>query len=316
MSTASQPPELSVSDVVEVYPEELKHPVQPHEPKFDLDDAFSVHADDESISFDFDPDSFLKHLRLRATAGTEEESGSMWECGDDEEPEDMQDSRHSTNDSTDASVSTLDIDTVVDLRHSISTPPQPSSPSQSFDSEDQPSTPDDTSNSAAELSSQFTNVTLSPPLHSSPHPHLHELTHGYPTVIIDASKTPTNSVVTIAPEFPTSLSQRSNSSTSEPSVDPVPPSYLSNGTLHRATQSVSPNFSAPVPIPSWPAHYSTPSLPAATKSRSSGPSTFEKVVSKTRPPHLPPKHKQEDEKHNKEWEEMMQKSRMAGMCKY
>lgn len=41
---------------------------------------------------------------------------------------------------------------------------------------------------------------------------------------------------------------------------------------------------------------------------------LQKVVSKTRPAHLPPKQKEEDMKHNKEWEEMMQRSRMSGTC--
>ncbi|KIJ53482.1 hypothetical protein M422DRAFT_154980 [Sphaerobolus stellatus SS14] len=47
------------------------------------------------------------------------------------------------------------------------------------------------------------------------------------------------------------------------------------------------------------------------KGRSRGPSIFQKVVSKTRPPYLPPKQKEEDLKHSKEWEQMMQQSRMA-----
>lgn len=46
--------------------------------------------------------------------------------------------------------------------------------------------------------------------------------------------------------------------------------------------------------------------------RSTGISTQD-VISKTRPSHLPPKSKQEDSKHLRDWEEMMQRSRLAGM---
>ncbi|GJJ13364.1 hypothetical protein Clacol_007616 [Clathrus columnatus] len=40
-------------------------------------------------------------------------------------------------------------------------------------------------------------------------------------------------------------------------------------------------------------------------------SVSQRVISKTRPSHLPPKRKEEDQKHTKEWEEMMHRSRMA-----
>jgi hypothetical protein len=47
-----------------------------------------------------------------------------------------------------------------------------------------------------------------------------------------------------------------------------------------------------------------------TKDR--GGSALQKVISKTRPVHLPPKPKAEDNKHLRDWEEMMKKSRDAG----
>lgn len=46
--------------------------------------------------------------------------------------------------------------------------------------------------------------------------------------------------------------------------------------------------------------------------RSVGPSVFERVVSKTRPPFLPPKSIDEDKKHLADWERMMKRSRAAG----
>jgi hypothetical protein len=323
MTTASQPPELPVSEVVDVYPEELQHPSpQRHEHKFDLDDAFSVHEDEASASFDFNPDSFMKELELSATIGTEGGAGDVWEPGDgeDDEAQDMQDSTHTTYDSTDASVSTLDIDAVVDLQHTPTTPPQPSSSSHSFNSSEQPSTPpDDSLTSPAELSSQFTNIALSPPLNSSPYPHDHEVDHAYPNVVIDASKTPTNRVTTTSSEFPTSESQQtsdshdSSSIGSEPAADPGATAPII-GNLHRAAQSTSSNYPTSAQSPSSSSHRPSPSVSAPfVKSRTSGPSTLQKVVSKTRPPYLPPKGKEEDEKHRKEWEAMMQRSRIASM---
>ncbi|KAB5593204.1 TBC1 domain family member 14 [Ceratobasidium theobromae] len=59
----------------------------------------------------------------------------------------------------------------------------------------------------------------------------------------------------------------------------------------------------------------TPVAPEPAKihkqAKSVGPSMLEQVISKTRPTHLPPKNKLEDVKHMKDWEEMMEKSRMA-----
>lgn len=49
------------------------------------------------------------------------------------------------------------------------------------------------------------------------------------------------------------------------------------------------------------------------KSKSSGPSALQKVISRTRPTHLPPKPLEEDVKHQKDWEEMMRLSREAGV---
>lgn len=46
--------------------------------------------------------------------------------------------------------------------------------------------------------------------------------------------------------------------------------------------------------------------------RSIGPSTFEKVRSKTRPTFLPPKSRKEDDKHMSDWQEMMKQSRLVG----
>jgi len=48
------------------------------------------------------------------------------------------------------------------------------------------------------------------------------------------------------------------------------------------------------------------------KTRKTGRSALQKVISKTRPTHLPPKPKEEDVRHLKVWEDMMKKSKHAG----
>jgi TBC1 domain family member 14 len=57
---------------------------------------------------------------------------------------------------------------------------------------------------------------------------------------------------------------------------------------------------------------SPPSLINHKPRRSVGPSIFERVVSKTRPSFLPPKSRDEDQKHLADWERMMERSRAAG----
>jgi hypothetical protein len=70
----------------------------------------------------------------------------------------------------------------------------------------------------------------------------------------------------------------------------------------------------PIPPPSATSP-TTPSTPRHRINRSMGPSTFEKVMSKTRPVFLPPKDKTEDNKHLADWEAMMKLSRAAGECR-
>jgi len=57
---------------------------------------------------------------------------------------------------------------------------------------------------------------------------------------------------------------------------------------------------------------SPPSSISHKPTRSVGPSVFERVVSKTRPSFLPPKSRDEDQKHLADWERMMKRSRAAG----
>jgi hypothetical protein len=69
--------------------------------------------------------------------------------------------------------------------------------------------------------------------------------------------------------------------------------------------------------PNWPPSEalatSSPAFQAKFKpSKHVGQSALQKVISKTRPVHLPPKSREEDIKHQKVWEQMMKQSREAG----
>ncbi|KAI5121319.1 hypothetical protein M0805_003786 [Coniferiporia weirii] len=69
---------------------------------------------------------------------------------------------------------------------------------------------------------------------------------------------------------------------------------------------------APIPTSySLPVGTQTPRLQLHRPTKSTGPSALEKVLSKTRPTFLPPKAKQEDNKHMADWEAMMKHSRVA-----
>ena len=88
----------------------------------------------------------------------------------------------------------------------------------------------------------------------------------------------------------------------------TPPSQ----TIHEKSAST-PSLRLP-PVGSRPASSSSspPSSISHKPTRSIGPSVFERVVSKTRPPFLPPKRRDEDQKHMADWERMMKQSRAAG----
>ncbi|KAH8997383.1 rab-GTPase-TBC domain-containing protein [Lactarius akahatsu] len=77
-----------------------------------------------------------------------------------------------------------------------------------------------------------------------------------------------------------------------------------------------PTPSHPLSPVSSPISSSSPSRPSSSHkvhkvTRSTGPSALEKVISKTRPPFLPPKSRVEDQKHLSDWEKMMERSRAA-----
>jgi TBC1 domain family member 14 len=97
-------------------------------------------------------------------------------------------------------------------------------------------------------------------------------------------------------------------------------SNASQGSLPASNGQPSTSSRPPVEIcvPTWPPPEALKSPSTAfdekfkQMKKSSGPSILQKVVSRTRPTHLPPKPHEEDTKHQKDWEEMMRLSREAG----
>lgn len=119
---------------------------------------------------------------------------------------------------------------------------------------------------------------------------------AHPTVHIDVSKRPSGRVSVI--EHAENGAAASDE-TQYPKVPSLKPSALDLPTM--TTSSSLPNALVSVPPPQ-----------SHRPSRSTGPTIFQKVVSKTRPHFLPPKSREEDLKHLADWEAMMKQSRAAG----
>ncbi|KAL1670720.1 rab-GTPase-TBC domain-containing protein [Schizophyllum commune] len=120
-----------------------------------------------------------------------------------------------------------------------------------------------------------------------------------PLPTIKSDHTPKSSISSMPPTTPTA-------STSVPAVAAAAaaatagPSTLPHSTSV-PTRSPEPNTSTPHKL-----------LKAGHRqTKSTGPSTFEKVRSRTRPAFLPPKPRQEDDKHLADWQAMMRLSRQA-----
>ncbi|KAJ7727830.1 rab-GTPase-TBC domain-containing protein [Mycena maculata] len=137
--------------------------------------------------------------------------------------------------------------------------------------------------------------------------------HPYPNVVIDFSKSPTHRVTVSLTSEPggrsswtseenslprsTSVQSSHSESVADARGSPSPPNAASS------SQSIQPSSPPPIPVPL------NPQKPTHRPVRSSGPSALEKVRSRTRPSFLPPKNRDEDDKHLSEWESMMKSSR-------
>lgn len=150
-----------------------------------------------------------------------------------------------------------------------------------------------------ESSYDLSNVPLSEP-EKQPDRHHNELQNEdsgeaspHPAVYIDVSKPPSSRVSVIT------QNGDSTEAIDHPEALSLTPSALDLPTM---TTSAS--------LPSTQVSVLPPQSHKA--SRSTGPTAFQKVVSKTRPYFLPPKNRQEDRKHLADWEAMMKQSRAAG----
>lgn len=129
---------------------------------------------------------------------------------------------------------------------------------------------------------------------------LHENGHDreeppHPMVHIDASKPPSSRVSVITQIDDSAAPSRGAHYPEAPSPTP--------SALDLPTMTISSLPNGQVSISSPQSH---------RPSRSTGPTAFQMVVSKTRPHFLPPKNRQEDLKHLADWETMMKQSRVAG----
>lgn len=179
------------------------------------------------------------------------------------------------------------------------------------------------------LSVELSRVSLDDDPPSPPAPHHEEAEEDateYPAVQIDLAG-PEALTTEVHLDTPSSDETRSSEGDQRlprhhaASMDEVrkgPPSPLEIPPLIASAASTSAlplTTSASVPTPTT-AGLTEPQTPTTRHrpSRSVGPSMLDKVISKTRPTHLPPKPRTEDLKHQHVWEEMMKRSRDAGEC--
>ncbi|KAJ3763390.1 rab-GTPase-TBC domain-containing protein [Lentinula raphanica] len=272
------------------------------EPSLDIDDAFSDSQDLDSIH-QFSPDAIRDDLARNSLS---------WRVEDAEDDDDVE-SRNGSLGTTMDSFSTLNIGS------------------------DERSEEDDQSPSqfvSISLSTSRDGVSNNSEEHTELPPDSTEPEQPYPAVVIDVSShkvtiSTDNTQITTPLPSSTSLQSHSRSSSTafsdhsehstkslpspEPSsVTPTHPNFTAS-----TSTSILPSPSATVVAASvsetvsGPSSTSKSSSPKHRLARSVGPSALEKFVSKTRPSFLPPKSRQEDDKHMADWQAMMKQSRAA-----
>ena len=260
----------------------------PHKP-FEFDDAFGDDDRDLGTHFTINSESIREEFAARREAEAIANEG------------------YAQGNLDDQSVSTIDI----------------GGPALSVEAEGVYETPSSPSVGGSELSNDFSRVSLSDHSHHTSEPEqeaerdipVTQPEAAYPTVHIDASEHPP---FTAVQEIELKLPQ--NSSHLVPEPHPSESLNQSRTPPHSAPASSS-NTSFSVPPPNDPPTspidvHSTPQdkRPKHRPTQSMvGPSTLEKVMSRTRPTYLPPKSKDEDNKHMADWENIMRRSRAAGM---
>jgi len=249
---------------------------------FTLDDAFSDGEDGDS-NLEFSSAALRKHLA----------ENPSWVEKDDREDEGETD--YGSAHDLDTSISTFCLDGNSNSHpESASSSPSPPGPPETEEEQ--------------EVLQDFTDITLSGELstqgHLTSHADIQEEvsspphdTSQDPAVHIGAGGSPSNGVINGAENDVKEQHEHE-------AVYPIPNTSVSH--------LPAPSHDLP-PLPQSPSS-PLPRSPTMTrqKTRSAGPSAFQKVLSKTRPHFLPPKSRQEDRKHMADWEAMMKQSRAAG----
>lgn len=245
------------------------------EAHFDLDDAFS---DGEDDNLEFSSAAIRKHLA----------ENPSW-VGNDDREDDGETEYSSARDQ--------------DTSSSSSPPPltaeeQPDEQEVPQDFSDITLSEEPSANGQSTSHEDTQEEDASPPRDTSP---LRDT--SYPAVHIDVSRSPPSRVMM-------STGAESNGK-----------DHQEDGAVHSVSNTFSSYLPAPShdipplpPSPSSPLPKS-PTTPTIISHRrqtySAGPSAFQKVMSQTRPHFLPPKNRQEDQKHMADWQAMMKQSRFA-----
>ncbi|KAG1904724.1 rab-GTPase-TBC domain-containing protein [Suillus fuscotomentosus] len=265
------------------------------EARFDLDDAFSD-GEDADYNLEFSSAAIRKHLA----------ENPSWAGNHD--GEDDGETEYSSARDHDTSISTFCLDgssnSYSETRSSSSSPPP-------LTAEEQPD--------EQQVPQDFSDITLSEEPNANGHSISHKDTQeedasaprdtspsrdtSYPVVHIDVSRSPPSRVMM-------STGPESNGEDHQEDETVHPVSNVSSSYLPPPSHDgppLPPSPSSPLP--------KSPTTPIVTSQRrqtySAGPSAFQKVMSKTRPHFLPPKNRQEDQKHMADWQAMMKQSRAA-----
>lgn len=271
----------------------------PESSSFDINDAFSDGDSDHDDHPKFDFSASVRDEIARNLSWIEAQHDS-----DGEEVE-----RQSSGESglQDTSISTIDIGGPASIlgSHSTTNSSRSRTPEDSIHSTDfsQISLSDDLTRER-ELSQPQLNVDHEPT--DEVHALEQSNEHPYPSVYIDASKSLPSRVEVASTEGRPRASSHLDlpNRSSEDHSGSLPLSAPATS----AERSFEIPESSSLPIPATPTKATFTHRPT----RSMGPSALEKVISKTRPTFLPPKNKQEDNKHMADWENMMKMSRAAG----
>lgn len=245
------------------------------EAHFDLDDAFS---DGEDDNLEFSSAAIRKHLA----------ENPSW-VGNDDREDDGQTEYSSARDQ--------------DTSSSSSPPPltaeeQPDEQEVPQDFSDITLSEEPSANGQSTSHEDTQEEDASPPRDTSP---LRDT--SYPAVHIDVSRSPPSRVM-----MSTGAESNGKDHQEDGAVHPVSNTFSSY--LPAPSHDIPPLPPSPSsPLPKSP---TTPTIISHRRQTySAGPSAFQKVMSQTRPHFLPPKNRQEDQKHMADWQAMMKQSRFA-----